>query len=90
MAFDAPEALCERLGVAVLTAGTKLSAASNRVPSRIGPFDARLRTHNISVMSRLSHCFAYCSPNDVVSADSCVARASTSITLRAVLETLTD
>jgi hypothetical protein len=39
MARDAPEALGERLRIAVLAAGTDLRATAQRVPRRVGPFD---------------------------------------------------
>ena len=39
MARYATEPFSEPFGVAVLTAGTNLSAAANRIPSRVRPFD---------------------------------------------------
>ena len=45
MARDAPEPLGERLGVAVGAARADLGAAPDRVPGRVGPFDAGVLAH---------------------------------------------
>src|SRR5262249_31773752 len=45
MTRNATKTLGEGFRIAVLTARTDLGAASNRIPSRVGPFDLRLVAH---------------------------------------------
>src|SRR5207237_10194982 len=45
MTGNTPEALCERLGVAMRTARTHLPTTADRVPRRVCPFDFRTVAH---------------------------------------------